>query len=146
MTGTHPDNGLIHRGISDWGKGMKIVMIDDDRELGELTAKVLQREGFDVHYFDHAGDGITHARDDVPDLILMDMMMPQMSGEDAIRTIKADAELQHVPILCLTGLVAGAETEIGESGININGKYYPALGKPFDKDQLLASIDYYLNR
>ena len=125
---------------------MKIVMIDDDRELGELTCKVLQREGFDVQYFDHAGEGIAHAREEVPDLILMDMMMPAMSGEDAIRMIRSDAELMHVPILCLTGLVAGVETEIGESGININGNYYPALGKPFDKEQLISSIDYYLKR
>lgn len=125
---------------------MKIVMIDDDVELGELTAKVLTREGFDVNFFDHAGDGIAHAREDVPDLILMDMMMPQMSGEDAIKVLRSDSELQHVPILCLTGLVAGVESEIGESGIKINGNYYPALGKPFDKDKLLAAIDYYIRR
>lgn len=123
---------------------MKIIMIDDDRELGELTAKVLSREGFEVHFFDHAGDGITHAREDIPDLILMDMMMPEMSGEDAIKVIKSDEDLKDVPILCLTGLVAGVETEIGEGGINISGNYYPALGKPFDKERLLASIDYYI--
>ncbi|MBZ0165389.1 MAG: response regulator, partial [Candidatus Omnitrophica bacterium] len=57
---------------------MKIIMIDDDLELCELTAKVLSREGYDVSFFPNARDGITTAREDAPELILMDMMMPEM--------------------------------------------------------------------
>lgn len=123
---------------------MKIIMIDDDLELCELTAKVLAREGYDVSFFSNARDGITQAREDAPELILMDMMMPEMSGEEAIKVLRGDQALKHIPILCLTGLVAGAETEIGVSTINISGALYPALGKPFDKQQLLTAIDYYI--
>ena len=121
-------------------------MVDDDQELCELTAKVLMREGYEVKFFHNAGEAIAHARDERPDLILMDMMMPEMSGEDAIKMIKSDPTLQSIPILCLTGLLAGGDPDVGETSINIKGNHYPALGKPFDKAQLIESIQYYSRR
>ncbi|MGE0268443.1 MAG: response regulator transcription factor [Candidatus Omnitrophota bacterium] len=123
---------------------MKIVLIDDDKDLCEITKSVLSKEGYEVSAFQNAVDGIEFAREDCPDLILMDMMMPGMSGDDAIKTIKRDSALKDVPVLFLTALVSGEDEGLQELGLKIDGTFYPALGKPFDIPQLLEAIENYI--
>lgn len=123
---------------------MKIVFIDDDHDLCDITKSILSKEGYDVHAFQRAMEGIDFARQHNPDLILMDMMMPEMSGDDAIKILKRDPLLKNIPVLFLTALVSGQEEGLQELGLKIDGQFYPALGKPFEIPQLLEAVEQYI--
>ncbi|MBP9853327.1 MAG: response regulator transcription factor [Candidatus Omnitrophica bacterium] len=119
---------------------MNIVLIDDDKELCDITASVLSKEGYVVYTFQNANEGIDFAKDGNPNLILLDMMMPEMSGDDAIKKIKRIPSLKDIPVLFLTALVSG-DDDVKDLGLKIDGIFYPALGKPFDIPQLLEAIE-----
>lgn len=82
---------------------MARILIVDDNELNlELAGDVLALEGFEVDMATSGEDGVKKARAMQPDLVLMDMRMPGMSGLEAMRVLKADAATNHIPVVVLT--------------------------------------------
>ena len=119
---------------------MKILLIDDDIDLCQLTKKVLTRYGYDVSAFSDAQAGITHARQSKPNLILMDIMLPGLTGPEIVKSLKSDALLKDVPVVFLTALVTGEEKGLEEEGVAAGGLTYPALGKPYEIERLLEVV------
>jgi CheY-like chemotaxis protein len=118
----------------------RIFLIDDDKDLPELTKVILSEKGYAVYIFHEAESAIQEIKIRKPDLILMDMMLPGLSGADAIREIKQDPKLRDIPVIFLTGLVSSRDKDLREAGINVDGLKYTTLGKPFDREELLKLV------
>ena len=90
----------------------KILIIDDDEDFSYLTKTVLVQNGFDTAISHTVTQAVEEIKRKKPDLILMDIMMPEITGADAVRMFKEAPDLREIPIVFLTGLVAKAEEEI----------------------------------
>lgn len=80
----------------------KILVVDDEPDVVELVERTLRTEGFEVL---SAYDGIAAldmASTDKPDLILLDLMMPMMSGYEVCEQLKSNPSTQHIPVICLS--------------------------------------------
>jgi len=79
-----------------------ILIIDDDRFVYLPLSKRLETEGYRVLVAPDGGNGLTLAKTIVPDLVILDIMMPEVNGHDVCRRIRADSDLAHIPVLMLT--------------------------------------------
>ena len=119
---------------------MRIILIDDDKDLCHLTKLALVKNGYQVSAFNDADQGISDARKNKPDLILMDIMLPGMGGPEAVRILQSEANLKNVPVIFLTGLVAGNEATLEDVGLSVSGLNYRVLGKPYEIEKLLEVV------
>ena len=118
---------------------MLILLIDDDKDLLNLTQTVLEKHGYEISAFTTAEEGIAYARSNKPNLILMDLMLPGISGEEAVKLLRSDDNLRTVPVVFLTGLV-GAEESGHDQKLKVDGLNYVSLGKPFTIQKLLEIV------
>ena len=115
---------------------MKILIVDDSPEALVLAKARLAKESLDVLTADCGAAGLEMARSERPDLILLDVNMPDMSGFDVCRTMKADTDLCMIPIIFLTGSV-DAQDKV--RGLDIGAVDY--VTKPFDAFELQARVN-----
>src|SRR5450759_4785672 len=111
----------------------RILIVDDEVAARTALATLLRREGFEV---DDASDGaaaLAQCASFLPDLILLDIVMPGMTGFDVCRRIKAAPETRLTPVVLITGL---STTEDRIQGINAGADDF--LSKPIDFNELLA--------
>ena len=80
-----------------------ILLVEDDTDNMDITTKRLKRKAFEVLQARDGQEGVDMARAEMPDLILMDIRLPVMSGIDAIRILKDDEGTKSIPIIALTG-------------------------------------------
>ena len=115
----------------------RILIVDDDRDSTHLIKILLEKIS---HYLvleeNDAAKAHESARDFRPDLILLDIMMPQIDGGDIAAQIDADPGLQRTPIIFLTALVTKTEAK---AGLHIQG--HPVLAKPIDIPELINRIE-----
>jgi DNA-binding response OmpR family regulator len=114
---------------------VKILVAEDDPDIRDLLTFTLQFAGYEVKSVNNGEDAIRLARRDDPDLILLDVRMPRMTGYEACSLIRADPMLAHIPILFLSA--KGQDSEI-LAGLNVGAEEY--LVKPFVPDQLTQRI------
>ena len=115
----------------------RILVADDDPNLRELLVLNLLAEGFEVEAYDNGEDALRNVASMQPDLVVLDVMMPERDGLSALRGIKEDPRTQHIPVVLLTARATDAEVWQGwEAGAD----YY--ITKPFDIDELLRFIGY----
>jgi CheY-like chemotaxis protein len=138
-------NGGVSWPDSIGGWGMKeirrILIVDNDADTTHLVKVLLERTG---HYQvleenDDATKAHQSARNFRPDLILLDIVMPETDGGEVAAWIEADPELHDTPIIFLTALVTRAETK---SGLTIQG--HPFLAKPVSIPELINAIEEHL--
>ncbi|KPV47972.1 Fis family transcriptional regulator, partial [Kouleothrix aurantiaca] len=110
----------------------KILIVDDEAGLRELVRINLEHEGFAVIQAENGAQGLAMAREELPDLVIMDVMMPEMDGWEACRQLR---EFSQVPVLMLTARVQSQDIVTGlDSGAD------DYLGKPFNMDELMARV------
>lgn len=119
---------------------MKILLIDDSPDLRHLTKTALAKNGYAVAACRSAEEGIRHARQERPNLILMDVMMPGIGGAAAAMTLKADPQLKDIPVVFMTALITGREKDSEGIGVTIDGLNYQTLGKPYEIERLLEVV------
>lgn len=113
----------------------RILVVDDEPDVVMIIKTTLQAEGYDVASATSGRDALDEAFESRPDLIILDVMMPGMTGFDVLRELKANEKTATVPVIMLTGVSERKKIqEALESGID----YY--VVKPFDFDDLLAKI------
>jgi two-component system, OmpR family, alkaline phosphatase synthesis response regulator PhoP len=114
----------------------RILIVDDDRDGTHLIKVLLEKiGGYLVLEENDAAKPHQSARNFRPDLVLLDMMMPQRHGGEVATQIEADPELQRTPIIFLTALVTKAEAK---AGLRIQGR--PVLAKPISIPELINEI------
>lgn len=118
----------------------KVLVVDDESEILELVRGRLKSRGYEVIAAETAKEGLKLARDERPDLILMDIMMPETTGGDAVRELQKDPATESIPVIFLSGVFGKDQQGKETRGINVGGRYYPSIGKPFEADELLAMI------
>ena len=118
-----------------------ILVIEDDRIVRENIVTLLTEEGFSVSSSSSGNEGIDIARQQSPDLIICDVMMPGISGFDVLQELSADELTRSIPFIFLTAKV---EKENIRKGMNLGAADY--LLKPFDVEDLLNSVSSRLKR
>jgi len=114
----------------------RILVVDDDQDMADSAKRILVKHGYGVEVFQDARKAIEEAKKQRPDLILMDLMMPQLSGEDAIKELKSDPYLADIPVIILTGLLYPEEI----TRTTVDGKAYRILGKPYQIGDLIKVV------
>jgi CheY-like chemotaxis protein len=97
-------------------KKMKVLLIEDSKFQRTANGRALVRAGYDVVYAVDGDQGLGSARENIPDLILLDMMLPKMSGLDVLRALKADVLVKHIPVVVLSGLGQANEAKLLKEG------------------------------
>ncbi|NWF57042.1 MAG: response regulator [Syntrophaceae bacterium] len=113
----------------------KVLIIDDEVDLVETIRFPLELEGFRVLAAYNGEEGLSQARNEHPDLILLDLMLPKLDGYKVCRLLKFDERYKHIPIFMLTAKTQEKDKILGkETGAD---EYFT---KPFDIDELIAKI------
>ncbi len=113
----------------------KVLIIDDEVDLVETIRFPLELEGFRVLAAYNGEEGLSQARNERPDLILLDLMLPKLDGYKVCRLLKFDERYKHIPIFMLTAKTQEKDKILGkETGAD---EYFT---KPFDIDELIAKI------
>jgi len=95
----------------------KILLVEDNEMNRDMLSRRLERKGFSVSIALDGAEGLSKARSDAPDLILMDMSLPVIDGWEATRQLKADEATRRIPIIALTAhAMASDEQKARESG------------------------------
>ena len=115
--------------------------MDDEKDLTDLLHYQLGKEGFEVKFANNPFEALGKARDFNPDLIILDVMMPDLDGFQLLRMVRSDNLLQKVPVIMLTAK-SGVEHRI--KGLEQGADDY--LGKPFDSQELILRIRSILKR
>jgi DNA-binding response OmpR family regulator len=113
----------------------RILIAEDEPDIRELVAFTLRFAGHEVFTTSNGEEALHQARQILPDLILMDVRMPRMTGYDACRAMKAEPSLMEIPIVFLSA--KGQEAEI-QTGLAAGAEEY--LLKPFAPDQLVQRV------
>ncbi|MGD1992558.1 MAG: response regulator [Anaerolineae bacterium] len=119
----------------------KILVAEDERDIRELIAFTLRFAGFDVRLAKNGAEAVEMVEAEDPDLIILDVRMPKMTGYEACRKIKADPETKETPVLILSA--KGQEVEI-QQGLDSGADEY--ILKPFVPDELVAQVKDILKR
>jgi CheY-like chemotaxis protein len=114
------------------GGSRKIVVIDDDRNVRRLLGEAFRPPEFEIHAFARGQEALAHCEEQVPDLILSDVRMPSMGGEEILRAARASEKLKHVPFVFLSA--ARVEHEMSELGAD------GFIRKPFPLKELTSVI------
>jgi CheY-like chemotaxis protein len=119
----------------------KILIAEDERDIRELVIFSLQFGGFTVVQATNGVEAVEQAQKELPDLILMDVRMPKMTGYEACRQVKSLPELRDVPVVFLSA--KGQEGEI-QTGLEAGAEEY--ILKPFAPDELVKQVQAVLDR
>jgi excisionase family DNA binding protein len=121
--------------------GPVVLIVDDDERLREYVRANLELEGYNVREADSAEQGLSVLDEESPDLILLDVMMPEVDGWEMLRRVQERHGVGTIPVLMFSGKVderaAGEAAERGASGF---------IGKPFDPQQLIEQAKQILPR
>ena len=115
----------------------RILCIEDEAEMIELMRLVLEREGFEVRGAMGGEQGLKAMRQEKPDLILLDLMMPGIDGWEVYRQMRADKELAEIPVIIVTAKAQSIDKVLG---LQV-AKVADYITKPFGPKELVGSIE-----
>ena len=115
----------------------RVVCIEDELEMIDLIKLILGRRGFEFTGAMGGREGMEAIRRVKPDLVLLDLMMPDMDGWEVYQQIKTDEELKHIPVIIVTAKAQSIDRVLG---LHI-AKVDDYITKPFGPQELLQSIE-----
>jgi CheY-like chemotaxis protein len=119
----------------------RILIVEDNMDTYELVHFILEKKGFETFLAANGRDGVNAAVKQRPDLIIMDMSMPEMDGWTATSIIKKDEQTKAIPLLALTAhALPGDRQRAMDAGCD---EY---ITKPMDLDELVEAIQYWINK
>ena len=118
-----------------------IAVIEDERDIQDMIAYNLQREGYEVVTAERGDEGLALVQDKRPDLIILDLMLPGLDGLSVCQSIRFDTTTQEIPIIVLSAKSEEADVVIG---LGLGADDY--MPKPFSPRELLARVKAVLRR
>ena len=119
----------------------RLLIVEDERDMADLVALRLKREGYLVVVAYDGADGLDRIRSEPPDLVLLDIMLPHLSGTDVLREARQDPRTAAVPIILMTA--KGEESDV-VVGLTLGADDY--IPKPFSLSVLVARVAAVLRR
>src|SRR5215212_1647528 len=119
----------------------KILVIDDSTEIRENTAEIISLAGYNVYTAENGRKGVEVALKEIPDLIICDIMMPELDGYGVLHLVKKNSVTEHIPFIFLT---AKTERTDFRKGMEMGADDY--ITKPFDDLELLRAIEMRLKK
>ena len=125
------DAFLARSGPGKPARGPLVLVVDDDDQVRELVRVNLELEGYAVREAANAEEGLAAVAEDVPDLILLDVMMPQVDGWEMLRRVQEQHGTGSIPVIMFSGQLESGVAEAKERGAQA------FVGKPFDLRSLV---------
>ena len=121
------------------GKNMTILIVDDSRFLRMTNERALHKAGFDVIGAADGEEGLRIAREKLPDLIVLDMMLPKLSGPEVLKALQSDSATARIPVMVLTSLSQANEEKLKHDGAT---EYFEKSTLSLDKspDRLVQAV------
>jgi len=119
----------------------KILIVDDEKNTLFILEKELEARGYSVITADNGNNALKLAKSKYPDLIILDIWMPEMDGAEVAAMLKEDIQTKNIPVIFLTCLLK--KREEGEQGLVIADKVY--IAKPYDIEGLVSQIERLVN-
>lgn len=120
---------------------VNVTIIEDDKDIAELVGYNLEREKFNCRVFKSGIDGLKYITKNIPDIVILDLMLPDISGLDICRSLKADSKTKDVPIVMLT---AKSEEVDRIVGFEMGADDY--MTKPFSPRELVLRVKAIISR
>jgi len=114
-----------------------ILCIEDEPEMIDLMRLILGRRGFEVKGATGGVEGLNKIRQDPPDLVLLDLMMPDMDGWEVYQQMKADEKTRNIPVIVVTAKAQSIDKVLG---LHI-AKVDDYISKPFSPQELMSSVE-----
>ena len=118
-------------------KPRRLIYIEDEEEMIDLVRLILSRKGMEVTGALGGREGLESVREQLPDLILLDLMMPDMDGWDVYHHIKADEVTRNIPVIVITAKAQSIDKVLG---LHI-AKVDDYISKPFSPQELIDSVE-----
>src|SRR5262245_10276120 len=113
----------------------RVLVVEDEEDVAELLRYNLKKEGYEVTAAPNGADAVKLARDLLPDVVLLDIMVPQLNGWEVCRRLKNDEETRAIPIIMVTGRVEEGDKVLG---FELGADDY--VTKPFSPRELVARV------
>jgi DNA-binding response OmpR family regulator len=120
----------------------RLVYIEDEAEMIDLVRLILSRRGYTVMGANGGREGLELVRKELPDLVLLDLMMPDMDGWDVYHQIKSEESTHDIPVIVITAKAQNIDKVLG---LRI-AKVEDYIAKPFSPQELLDRVDKVLSR
>jgi len=119
-----------------------ILCIEDQQEMIDLIRLILSRHNFEIRGANSGKEGLEIIRTEHPDLILLDLMMPEMDGWEVYQQMKADEATRDIPVIVVTAKAQSIDKVLGMHIAKVDDY----IAKPFSPQELLTSVDNVLAR
>ena len=122
----------------------KILVVDDEQDILEIVRATLKTKGYEVDVAHDGEEGLARIKTHKPDLVILDLMMPQKSGLEVCKDLKKDPSTADIPVIVLTALgkQSGKDEEFWRLGLKVDD----FIQKPFDPLNLLGRVEYIFRR
>ncbi len=122
--------------MADDGRVVKIVCIEDDPKTIDLVKLILKKEGFEVTGVINGRDGLAAIEEIRPDVVLLDLMMPDMDGWEVYQSMRASEVMKDIPVIVLTAKAQSIDKVLGLHIAKVNDY----ITKPFSPSELIQSV------
>jgi DNA-binding response OmpR family regulator len=117
----------------------RVLIVEDEQAVGLILSEILRQQGFEPVVVDHGQGAVEWVRRNKPDLVLLDLMLPDRDGFEICQELKLDRETNLIPLIMVTAL--GRHEDVAR-GLRVGANYY--LTKPFNVEQLVEAVEHVL--
>lgn len=125
------DLSMVEKG----NMGKRVLVIDDEPAIHRLVQIILEQEGFQVEGMEERAEARRSVKQGKPDVIILDLMMPEVDGFEILRMLKEDTETKDIPVIILTVRILGEDRE---KALSMGADLY--MTKPFEPAQLVEAV------
>jgi phosphate regulon transcriptional regulator PhoB len=122
-------------GVAGSGRSARVLVVEDEPDVAEMIRYNLAREGYDVRVASNGADALRQIKETKPDVVLLDIMVPQLNGWEICRRLKQDRETKAIPVIMVTGRVEEGDKVLG---FELGADDY--VTKPFSPRELVARV------
>jgi two-component system alkaline phosphatase synthesis response regulator PhoP len=124
----------------------KVLVVDDDVDFCEATKLLLDSKGYEVILAHDGKEGLEKVRAGRPDLVILDVMMPEMNGYDVCVVLKADEELRKIPVILLTAVDQHLFKTTYTQAMGLMTEADDYIAKPVEPQDLVKRVEVWLNK